>query len=85
MKQYYRVLHVYYLIDHVEVKDIGLFSTEEKAIQAIEQVKPFPGFSDHPDGFKIKKRMRRRRPKWVDQIYWGEGFDTYTYYESFAI
>ncbi len=37
MKTYYRVLHVYDLIDHAQVKDIGIFSTEEKALQAIEQ------------------------------------------------
>lgn len=81
MKEYFRVLHAYYLIDHVEVKDIGIFSTEEKALQAIEQVKPCPGFCDHPNDFKIKKKMCRRRPKLTDRVYWDEGFDTYTYFE----
>ena len=79
MKTYYRVLHVYYLIDHAQVKDIGIFSTEEKALQAIEQVKSYPGFCDHPDGFKIKKKMRRKRPKLTDRIYWSDGFFTYIY------
>ena len=81
MKQYYRLKHACYLVDHMEVLDIGIFSSEEKAKQAIEKLKPYPGFRDHPDGFLIKKAMRRRRPKMTDTIYWCEGFEIYTYYE----
>ncbi len=58
MKKYiYRVIHVY-LVDneYSEIKDIGIYSSEEKANQAIDASIRLPGFRDYPrDCYKIKR------------------------------
>jgi hypothetical protein len=53
-----------------EVKDLGLYSTRENAIAAIERYKILPGFIDYPDGFRIYEA-----PLDFDQA-WTEGFIT---------
>jgi hypothetical protein len=52
-----------------ENKFIGVYSTEAKAREAIEQLKDQPGFKDHPDEFKIY-------PRTIDRTSWREGFIT---------
>jgi homoserine kinase type II len=54
-------------IDRDEEKFIGIYSTEEKAKAAIEQLRTQPGFGDYPDGFEI-------HPQQVDVTSWDEGF-----------
>ena len=51
-------------------KTIGLFSSEEKAQEAIERLKPLPGFRDYPENFSIAGYE-------VDKTFWvgGFGFD----------
>lgn len=51
-------------------KTIGLFSSEEKAQEAIERLRPLPGFRDYPQNFNIAGYE-------VDKIFWvgGFGFD----------
>jgi len=46
-------------------KDIGIYSTEEKAKAAIERRKDELGFRDWPDGFRIF-RTPLDRDSWVD-------------------
>jgi hypothetical protein len=48
-------------------KDIGVYSTEERAKAAIERVKDKPGFCDWPGGFRIFRAI-------LDKDYWTEGF-----------
>jgi hypothetical protein len=52
-----------------EEKFIGVYSTEEMAQRAIEQLRNQPGFKDIPEGFKIY-------PNIVDETGWPEGFVT---------
>ena len=52
-----------------ETKLIGVYSSEEKAQQAIERLKVQPGFRDYPDDFQIG-------PCTVDDTWWEEGFIT---------
>lgn len=52
-----------------ESRFIGVYSTEEKAQQALEQLIGKPGFSEYPDGFTITT------PVW-NKIQWPEGFIT---------
>jgi hypothetical protein len=54
-------------VDHDEEKFIGIYSTEEKAKTALEQLRTQPGFGDDPDGFYI-------HPQRVDGTGWDEGF-----------
>lgn len=66
-----------YLLWHVhetsfgddEEKFIGAYSTEEKAKEAITQLKTQPGFKDYPDDFLID-------PCTIDKTQWPEGFIT---------
>ena len=54
---------------HEEVKLIGVFSTEEKAKEAMEQLKNKEGFRDFPIRcFEIAK-MKIDQPNWADGFY----------------
>jgi hypothetical protein len=54
-------------VDHDEETFIGIYSSEEKARAAVEQLRLKPGFRDYPDGFEI-------HPQQVDATGWDEGF-----------
>lgn len=55
---------------HEEVKLIGVFSSEEKANEAIDLLKDKEGFRDYPsDNFEIHKNT-------VDRPGWTDGFCT---------
>lgn len=51
-------------------KDIGLYTTEDKAEAALLRLKDQPGFRDWPDGFRIF-----RAP--LDRDGWADGFITF--------
>ena len=55
--------------DETEVKTIGIYSTEEKARDAITRTSKLVGFRDHPDGFTADKYL-------IDESRWDEGFLT---------
>lgn len=46
---------------------IGIFSSAQKAQEAVDQLSAKPGFSDWPDGFEIHETR-------LDQCDWMEGF-----------
>ena len=75
----FKVTHKYKLVDHFERKDIGIYSSAEKAQSAIEALKPKAGFCDTQDGFRIRKEFRLFTPRLIDRTYWIDGFVTYTY------
>lgn len=50
-----------------ETKIIGIYSSQEKAEQAIEEYKRIQGFKDHPADFTIDKYP-------LDKGHWLEGF-----------
>ncbi|UPG72593.1 hypothetical protein MVG78_19325 [Roseomonas gilardii subsp. gilardii] len=56
--------------DEIEMsmKLIGIYSSEEKARQAIGRMRQLPGFRDWPGGFRITEVV-------VDQELWPEGFN----------
>ena len=60
---------------HEEVKLIGVFSSEEKAKKAMEQLKDKEGFRDFPIScFEIAK-TKIDRPSWIDGfslVHWTE-------------
>jgi hypothetical protein len=53
----------------VEVKLLGVYSSEQKAEDARLRVSNEPGFREHPDGFQISRYE-------VDKNRWTEGFET---------
>ena len=73
----YLLWHIHELNDdygpHDEEKLIGIYSTEEKAAEAIEAHKDLEEFRDYPeDCFEIHKAV-------VDRSTWNEGFTTVHY------
>jgi homoserine kinase type II len=67
--QIYILTHVFDISDkQVDVKLIGVYSTEEDALSAQERAKQRPGFSVFPDAFNIEAYE-------LDRDYWVEGFD----------
>ena len=74
---YYKVIHRYNLNGRYESKEIGVFSTKNKANEVIGMVKNKPGFIDYQDGFIVKKCIKLFKPSLLDNIYWADGFDTY--------
>ena len=64
--------HVHETADGVEdVKLIGVYSSREKAQEAVARLGGVPGFSDAPDGFHIDQYH-------LDQDHWVEGYVTLT-------
>jgi hypothetical protein len=60
--------HVHERDDGVEdVKFIGVYSSREKADEAVARLSRLAGFSDAPDGFHVDEYR-------VDQDHWVEGF-----------
>lgn len=68
MEFVYELEHVYEIDGEEEVKSIGIFSSREKAKEAIRMLKSKPGFKDHSlEAFQIHKSK-------IDQIDWVDGF-----------
>ncbi len=62
--------HIHDFEDQEEdVKLLGVYSSEQRASEAIERLKIQPGFNEHPDGFHIDGYP-------LDQDYWVEGYIT---------
>ena len=76
---FYKVTHKYKLDNHFERKDIGIYSSEENARNAVEDLKQKNGFCDTQEGFVINRVFRIFKPKLIDKTFWIDGFDTYTY------
>jgi hypothetical protein len=63
----YILYHIREIDDEEEVKQIGVYSSRERAEEALQRVKPKPGFRDHVEGFHISEVT-------VDRDSWVEGF-----------
>lgn len=83
LKIYYKV-DCFYITkkpDHIHAFNIGIFESRERAQQAVEKIQDKPGFCEHKEKIKIKKRVRLTEPRLLNRIFWDEGFITYTYYK----
>ena len=76
---FYKLSHVYKLIDHFERKDIGFYSSLSNAKKAMELLKQKNGFKESAEGFKIKRVFKIIKPRFLDVTFWIDGFDTYCY------
>ncbi len=69
---------LYHVNEHCEPgeyhngKRLGLFSTAEKAREAIRQLRDAPGFRDYPERWSIRRRT-------LNKTSWMEGFDIATH------
>ncbi|CDR30638.1 Uncharacterised protein [Acholeplasma oculi] len=79
---YYKATHKYKLIDHIEKKDIGIYSSLENAKKAIKELELKDGFIDTKNGFFVKKFFSFVKPKLLDKTFWVDGFDTYVWVEN---
>ena len=75
----WKVSHKHKLIDHIEHKHIGIYSSIENAKKAIELLKTKNGSKDTVDGFRTTKVFTLFKPRLLNNTYWIDGFDTYTY------
>ena len=75
----WKVSHRHKLSNHIERKDIGIYSSLENAEKAVATLKTKNGFKDTVDGFRITKVFTLFKPRLLDNTYWIDGFDTYTY------
>ncbi len=81
MKFYYKVSCFYITKqpDHFHGFHIGIFDTRDKAEEVVVTIKEKPGFCDHQDKIKIRRIIRLKAPRLLNNVYWDEGFKTYTY------
>ena len=61
------------------IKEIGVFSSKEKALKAIDAVKDKHGFADDRDGFSLEKFFKLFKPLLLDEVFWFDGIDTYVF------
>ena len=67
MPTVWQVQHSYEIEGSEETKQIGIFSSRERADAAVAQLKSAPGFCDHPEDFYVDEIV-------IDEISWQEGF-----------
>lgn len=67
MKYVYLLQHSYEVNEYDETKIIGVYISEKKALDVIEQYKTLPGFKEYSDCFYIDKYE-------LDKNHWEEGF-----------
>jgi len=65
----YVLHHAHDLEAEIDVKLIGIYSSEQKAEEAKLRALVLPGFSEYPDGFHIDRYE-------LDQDNWAEGYVT---------
>lgn len=53
--------------DACETKLIGVYTTEERALHAIDQLREKPGFRDYPADFAVDRYK-------LDMTHWQDGF-----------
>jgi len=75
----WKVSHKYKLINRIERKNIGIYSSLENAEKAVASLKTKRGFKDTADGFRIIRVFTLFKPRFLVNTYWAGGFDTYTY------
>ena len=77
----YRLTHFFITAkpDHFHYFDIGIYDSKEKVNDALKQLKDKPGFSLRPNAFRIRRVIRFKRPRLLNNTYWIDGFESCTY------
>jgi len=70
MKYVYLLHHTHVISeDNEDVKLIGAFSSEKKALEVMHEYKKLPGFKEIQEGFSIDRYK-------LDEAWWSDGFYT---------
>ena len=67
MQKFYVVHHSYGEAESETYKLIGIFDSEMRALEVIEDLRRRPGFHDYPHGFSVDTYK-------LNEICWTEGF-----------
>lgn len=76
---FYKVSHKCTVNNRLERKEVGIYSSEINATNAVELLKTKDGFKETADGFKIKRVLKFFKPLFLDKTFWADGFDTYRF------
>ena len=76
---FYKVSHKCTVNNRSERKEVGIYSSEINATNAVELLKTKDGFKETADGFKIKRVLKFFKPLFLDKTFWADGFDTYRF------
>jgi hypothetical protein len=68
-RRVFLVWHAHDLIEEVDVKLLGVFSTQERADERVARARQEDGFRDYPDNFEVSEYV-------VDEDTWTTGFVT---------
>ncbi len=83
IKFYYKV-YCFFITkepEHLHSFHIGVFDSKEKAENAVKNIKNKPGFCEHQNRIRIRRSISFRQPQLLNNVYWEDGFDTYTYHK----
>ena len=58
--------------DEIETKELGTYSSREKALEAIKRYRELPGFRDRPNSFKIYETVLDSDCAWTEGYISGE-------------
>ena len=62
---YYKAIHKYQLDKNFEIKEIGVFDSQKKAAESIENVKNKPGFAEYRGYVLIRIILIESQTKYV--------------------
>lgn len=67
---------LYYKVTY-EGKDVGIYSSKDNALGAMDVLLKQYGFTGKKENFKLSSVLRLRKPKMLDQTFWSNGFVNY--------
>ena len=60
-----------------EEKDVGIYSSKENALGAMDILLKQYGFGGKQEDFKLSRVLRLRKPKMLDKTFWSNGYVNY--------
>lgn len=79
MDTVYVLMHVHMIGETEELKLIGIYTTEQKALAAVDRLRQQPGFRDFPallDPSEVWESGFQVSPRQLDSDSWSLGFES---------
>lgn len=67
---------LYYKVTY-EGKNVGIYSSKDNALGAMDVLLKQYGFTGKKENFKLSRVLRVRKPQMLDQTFWSNGFVNY--------
>lgn len=67
---------LYYKVTYEETP-VGIYSSKENALGAMDVLLKQYGFGGQRENFKLSRVLRLRKPKMLDQTFWTNGYVNY--------